>query len=56
MQEKISANIPKRENIITLQGMEEERSIARKMWHSITETGGVESVKLQCSKSHTQSL
>jgi len=35
MQEKNLANIPKGENIITLQGMEEEGSTARNMWHNL---------------------
>jgi len=34
MQEKISATLPKGENIITLEDMEEEGSTIRKMWHS----------------------
>jgi len=34
MQEKISANIPKGANIITLQGMEEEGSTTKNMWHN----------------------
>jgi len=33
MQEKISGTIPKGENIITLEDMEEKGSIVRKMWH-----------------------
>jgi len=35
MQEKISANIPKGENFITLQGMEEEGSTVINMWHNL---------------------
>jgi len=34
MQEKISATIPKGENIITIQDIEEEGIVVRKMWHS----------------------
>ena len=49
MQEQISANIPKGENIITLQGMEEEGITDRKMWHSSvyrqTNSEGIESMK-----------
>jgi len=33
MQEKISGTIPKGENIITLEDMEEEGGTVRKMWH-----------------------
>jgi len=34
MQEQISATIPKEENIMTIQGIEEEGIVVRKMWHS----------------------
>lgn len=34
MEKKISANIPKGENIITLKGMKEEGITVKKMWHS----------------------
>ena len=63
MQEQSTGTIPKGENNITLEDMEEEGSTVRKMWHSatyshhntdITDSGGAESVKLQCPKSHTQ--
>jgi len=33
MQEKILGTIPKGENIIALEDMEEEGSTVRKMWH-----------------------
>jgi len=33
MQVKILTNIPKGENIITLQGMEEDEITIKKMWH-----------------------
>jgi len=35
MQEQSTGTIPKGENIIALEDMEEEGSTVRKMWHSI---------------------
>ena len=58
MQEQRTSTIPNGENIITLEDMEEEGSTVKKYGTTqctdITDSGGVESVKLQCSKSHTQ--
>jgi len=34
MQEQILVTIPKEANIITIQGIEEEGNVVRKMWHS----------------------
>jgi hypothetical protein len=59
MQEQSMGTIPKGENIITLEDMEEEGSTVRKRCGTaqctdITDSEGAESVKLQCPKSHTQ--
>ena len=60
MQEKISDIIPKGAYIITIQGIEEDKIVVRKMWHTkftdITNPGEAESVKLQYSNSHMHFL